>query len=240
MKFVVALAALMSALSFSSCLDDDDDNSSSWDLAAFVTVKETLGTVYLLTDKGMTLIPTSTSVISGLLNGSSYYPRAYGYFKFADDEVYSDSQTSYYITNIVSGMVLNSADFNESPDTLTADYAISSLTSSAFPDMWAKNGYINVPFTTAVSSDISSVVDAFHLYVTGVSEDTLCTRFQQDAWGENAYNTYTSLVSYKLPFGDAHYYQLTPKQDSIVIKVVANGGNNSTIVKTTKYKYAER
>lgn len=239
MKLAVVFAALVSVFGFSSCLDSDGD-SSSWDAAGYVTVKEYLGSAYLLTDDGLTLTPATSSVLSGLMNGTSgYYPRAYVYYKLAEGETFTSGKTSYTITQIW-GNVLSSKDFNANPDTLQADYSITSLECSGLSNVvWAKNGYINVPFTTRIGTNVT--IDAFHLYATGVSGDTLFTRFQQDAGGgDNAYQTIRTLISFKLPFNDPLYGQLEPRQDSIVVKIVAKGENNETLTKTTKYKWSER
>lgn len=240
MKLAVMFAALVSALTFSSCLNGDGDSESSWDAADFVTVKEFYGSPCLLTDHGLTLSPASSSVLSKLVNGTSgYYPRAFVYYKLAEGEVFTEGKTSYNISAIVGGTILSSKEFNIAPDTLQADYSITSFDSSDFGNsLWAKNGYINIPFTTKVNSN--TTINAFHLYATGVKEDTLLTRFHQDAGGENAYQSKGGFICYKLPFNNPLYNQLEPKQDSIVIKVVAKGENNTTLVKTAKYRWSER
>lgn len=239
MKLAVVFAALVSVFGFSSCLNSDGE-SSSWDGGDYVTVKEYLGSAYLLTDNGLTLTPTSSSVLSGLMNGTSgYYPRAIVYYKLAEGEIITEGKTSYNISQI-TGSILPSKEFNANPDTLKADYSITSLEYSSLSNfVWAKNGYINIPFTTRIATNVTT--NAFHLYATGVSGDTLLTRFQQDAGGgDNAYQSIGTLISFKLPFNNPLYGQLEPKQDSIVIKVVAKGENNTTLTKTAKYKWSER
>lgn len=240
MKLAAMFAALVLVLSFSSCLNSDGDSGSSWNAVDFVTVREYLGSTYLLTDHGLTLTPTNSSVLSGLVNGTNgYHPRAYVYYKLAEGETFVEGKTSYDISQIVGGTVLPSKEFNTNPDTLKADYSITSLENSDLGNVvWAKNGYINIPFTTKATSNVT--INAFHLYATGVDGDTLFTRFQQDAGGENAYQSTGALICYKLPFNNPLYGQLEPKQDSIVIKVVAKGENDATLIKTTKYKWSER
>lgn len=240
MKLAVVFAALVSVFGFSSCLNSDGDNNSSWDAADYVTVREYLGSAQLLTDNGLVLTPTSSSVLAGLVNGSKgYHPRALVYYKLAEGETFVEGKTSYTISQIVGGTVLPSKEFNTNPDTLKADYSITSFENNDFgKTIWAKNRYINIPFTTKATSKVS--IDAFHLYATGVDGDTLFTRFHQDAGGENAYESKGALICYKLPLNSSLYSQLIPKEDSIVIKVIAKGENNTTLVKTAKYKWSER
>ncbi len=234
---VVLAAAWISVIGLNSCLDND--NESSWDAADYVTVKESLGSPYLVTDNGVTLYPTSTSVLSSLLSSDgTYYPRAIVYYKYAEGEAYEEGKTSYNISAIAGGQILDTKDFNAKPDTLANDYPIKALGYSSWTNVWAKNGYINVPFTTMVGTNVS--VNDFHMYITEVSGDTLCTRFHQSGGGEETSEMVGSLICFKLPFDDSRYADLVPDgQDSIVIKVVANG-EKEVLTKTIKYRYNER
>ena len=109
-------------------------------------------------------------------------------------------------------------------------------------NIWAKNGYVNIPFTFKTTQTLTP--DAFHLYVTGIEKDTLVTKFRQSIGSENAYQTSGGVISFAMPFKDVEfnqlYRQLETKQDSIVIKVSAKGENGVTLVKTAKYKANER
>lgn len=252
MKLAVVFAALVSVFGFSSCLNSDDNGNGGWDYADYVTVVQGyLGNTVLKTDGGLTLTPLNSSILSVLSDGKGgYYTRGTIFFKLAEGEVIEEGKTSYNISAIPYGGPMLYKGFNIASDTLKADYSITSFetkdinTGALITRVWAKNGYVNVPFTTKINTN-SITKDAFHLYATDVKEDTLYTRFRQDAGsGDNANQTTGGLISFGIPFNDYEfeelYRQLTPKEDSIVIKIIANGENGETLSKTTKYKMNER
>ncbi len=238
-KWAAGLVALVSMIGFYSCIDNDG-SGFNWDAADYVTVKQELGIAYLMTDNGVSLYPTTTSVLASLQKSTGeYYPRAIVYYKYAEGEAFDANKSSYNISAIVGGQILDTKEFTESPDTLEADYPITSLEYPGWSTIvWAKNGYLNVPFVTTVGTNVN--VDDFNMYVTGVSGDTLITRFHQSGGGENSSESVGSLICFKLPFNSSAYNELVPTQDSIVIKVVAKGTNNQELVKTTKYRWSER
>lgn len=245
MKLAVVFAALVSVFGFSSCLDSDG-GGSSWDYADYVTVTQGyLGGTVLKTDGGLTLTPLSSSMLSCLSDGKSgYYTRGMVYYKLAEGEIVQEGKTSYNVS-IVDGGGIPYKGFNLNPDTLKADYSLTALeySNAGLTKVWAKNGYVNVPFYTKINKNVT--LDDFHLYATGIKEDTLYTRFHQSGGGgDNAYQTTGTFISFGLPFNDPEFYQLynqlEPKKDSIVIKITAKGENGTTLIKTTKYRMGER
>lgn len=248
MKLAVAFAALVSVFGFSSCLNSDGDGGTSYDGFDFVTVKDGyMGGTYLASDNGLTLKPVASTVLAPLaLKDGGYYTRSYIGFKLPEGEIASEGKTSYNIAEIGIMYAMPYKGFNMDADTLKADYPIVSFEASILNFMtlnhiWAKNGYVNIPFTFKTTQTLSP--DAFHLYVTGIKEDTLYTQFRQSIGNENAYQTGGGVISFSLPFNnfefDQLYRQLEEKQDSIVIKVSAKG-ENGILVKTAKYRTLER
>lgn len=248
MKLAVAFAALVSVFGFSSCLDSGE-GGPTYDGADFVTVKEAMGFPYLASESGLTLNPVSSTVLSQLAQkDGSYYSRAYVGFKLAEGEVATEGKTSYKISEINVFYPLLYKGFNMNADTLKADYAITSF-ESVIPNImtlnhiWAKNGYVNIPFTFKTNKQLS--IDAFHLYVTDAKEDTLYTQFRQSVGEDNASQKGNGVISFAMPFNkdwnfQEKYEQLQPTHDSIVIKVSAKGENGTTLVQTTKYRWEER
>lgn len=234
MKLAVVLAAFVSAFSFSSCLNNDNTSSSDW--LGYATVKENsmTGMAYLAGDDGIELIPVSSSVLAPLkLTDGSYYKRVLASVKFLEGELVEEGKKSYKISELVSYQGLNYKGFNLRPDTLEKDYPI-----VAIEGIWAKNGYVNLPFSFKTNTNLST--DDFHMYAVDAKEDTLYTRFRQTKGDENAYNKGTGLISFSMPFNSEYYYKLQPENDSIVIKVTAPGENNQTLTTTVKYRYNER
>lgn len=239
MKLVAVFAALVSAFTFSSCLSDGESGTNP-DGISYVVVKEYLGETYLACDDGLTLIPVSSSVLSPLKQTTgAYVKRAIISYKLAEGEIFSTDKTTYKISQIVAASGLNSKTFTNRPDTLKNDYSLVSLEAPRDygTKVWAKNGYINVPFTFKTNTTLS--MNDFHMYAYDAKGDTLYTTFRQTKGAENTSTQGEGLVSFSLPFNSEYYNLLEAVNDSIVIKVSAKG-ENTTLVKTVKYKYFER
>lgn len=243
MKLVAAFAALVSVFGLSSCLDSGD-SGPSFDFSEGIIVKEYMGAPYLLGEyTGYTYTPVNSSVLASLqLSNGSYYKRATVGLTLAEGEKITEGKTSYKISAITvyQNNLIPYKGFNLQSDTLKGDSKLKSLTLDN-ARMWARYGFVNVPFSINVSKQIS--LDDFHLYVTDVKEDTLYTKFRCTKDNSQGFQTTGGVISFELPFSDPRFYeqysQLQQKKDSIVIKVIANG-EDGELEAIAKYKYSER
>lgn len=244
MKLAVVFAAFVSVFGFSSCLNDGE-SGPSYDLSEGVVVKESMGVPYLVGDAtGYIYNPINSSVLASLQKtDGSYYKRANIGIQLAEGEVITEGKTSYKIVNIVAYQesFIPYKSFNLRSDTLSGDYNLKSL-EIGYTKAWARFGFLNIPFSMNVGNNIS--LDDYHLYVTGVKEDTLFTRFRCTKDNTQGSQTMNSLISFEMPFNNPvfseQYYNLQDKNDSIVIKIIASGENGQTLETTTKYKFNER
>ena len=235
MKVMAAIAALVTMVGFSSCLSDD--NGASYDFYDYVTVTTgMMGETYMVGDmSGLTLHPINSTVLSPLqLQDGGYYERAQVGVKLTEE--YSPSKTSYNVSEISVTQVVPYKDFTENAAALTGDSKFSALDQT----IWAKTKYVNVVFDIKVNSEnTSTFYDDVHMHITKASNDTLYTKLQYVKENEMG-QTYSSiLMSFKLPESRPEYSNLVPKNDSIVIKVVADGEYGESLSAFTKYRYGE-
>ena len=88
------------------------------------------------------------------------------------------------------------------------------------------------------SSNVASFYKDIHMYVTGAQADTLYTKLRYVKPTETGQN-YSVLTSFELPKYASEYYMLQPKNDSIVIKVEAEGKLNEDLKAFAKYSFSE-
>ena len=231
MMMAVMVAAFLSVISFSSCLND---NGVDYDFLDYMTVVEKNNKVCLVGDMtGLTLYPANSSVLTSLrMNDGSYYKRVYAGVKLM--EQYSQTKKEYTISDLYVSYAIPYMDFNLRKDTLKGDYGFNGLNKA-----WARTGYVNVEFNVNVESgNTSTFYNDLHMYVTRASQDTLYTKLRYAKpvdYGQN----YTVLVSFELPEYSPEYYSLQPKDDKIVIAVEAEGRHNGTLQLTAPYNYSD-
>jgi hypothetical protein len=234
----VLLTALCSTFTLTSCLDSDDSNV--YDLYEGVIVKESMGIPYLLGEAtGNVYNPVSTSVLSDLkLTSGEYYKRAVVGIQLSDGQTLKDEASTYTIKGITVSSYISYKSFSQQVDTVTVEQPFTSFVASN-TTVWARRGYVNVPFTLATTS---ATLSQFNLYAVEAKEDTLVTRLQ--FCGYTGTSRISDYISFEMPFTSADfsniYSQLQPKNDSIVIKVTAKGENDTTVEATTKYCYTQR
>ena len=242
-KFAVMFAALLSVLSFSSCLNDS--NNDGYDAFAEVTLKsDGLGAYYFITDGGVTFIPENISVLSSiLLKDGTYLKRFVGGFKLSTGEVYSPDKKSFKISSVAVSSSLIYQPMTTRPDTISGNYGIADVNSK----LWAAYGYLNVPFTYYYSATSKINAYQFNVFATDAKVDTLYLTMKQSRNIENGeyYVTTPQVISYSLPFDKAEfinlYRNLQPKNDTIVIKLSAKVyGKDAPVIRTTKYKASQR
>lgn len=242
-KITQLIVALLFATSLSSCLNSGTDDGYNYDIYnRYVTVKQGIYGEYLVDDNGgYSYFPNTSTTLSPLKE----YKRAIVCMKLKEGEVITDSKKRYNISSVLLVSPIPNQGMNTQSDTLASDkdFLIYSLNSDNYK-LWAKNGYINVPFKYYVNRSQNDKVSDFQLYVTDVKEDTLYTHFRKISETDTQYNTSNGIISFEMPFENYIFSQqwgkLEPVNDSVVIKITAIGPNNVSLVQTTKYNYNER
>lgn len=233
-----ALTALCATTTLTSCLDTD--TGDTYDIYESVIVKGSSESAYLLGEStGNIYKPINSTVLGDLkMTDGSYYKRAVVGISLQDGQTITTAGSTYTITGITVSSTINYKSFNTQPDTLSTDTPFYNLEYSNTKP-WARYGYVNVPFTFNVAS---AALNQIHLYAYKAEADTLFTRLQFT--GNLGSYHISDYVSFEMPFTSAqfqqYYFDLEPKNDSIVIKIEAQGENSTVLEATTKYKYTER
>lgn len=226
------VAAFLSIISFSSCIDNGGVN---YDFMDYMTVTDDgMGRVCLVGDMtGLTLYPANSSVLTSLrMTDGSYYKRAYAGVKLMEE--YTQTKKEYNISDLYVSYALPYRDFNLRKDTLKGDYGFNGLNNA-----WARTGYVNVEFNVNVESgNTSTFYNDLHMYVTRASQDTLYTKLRYVKPVDNGQN-YAVLVSFELPEYCSEYYSLQPKDNKVIIAVEAAGRHNGVLQLTTPYNYSD-
>lgn len=243
MKFATLLVALISLFSLSSCLSESSNDG--YDVYAEVSLKPgSLGQYYLITDAGIIFYPENSTVLSSIqFKDGSYLERFVGAFKLSEGEVFDAYKNTYKVSEIAVNSTVPYKSMTTQPDTIKADHGIYDIHNN----VWATNGYVNVPIYYYYSSASQVSVNDFNLYATGASQDTLFVTLKQSrAIDSSEYPVTTpQVISFSMPFNNYDFYtiynEVQPKNDTLVIKISAKSYDNSeTIVKTTKYKASQR
>lgn len=240
-KFAALFAAFVSVIGFSSCLGDD--KTESYDLYDYVTLTDVAGSTSRLKSMisdtyGLTLEPQNESVIKALkLTDGSYYERAYVGVKLVED--IEPTRTKYTVSEMQVVEAIPYQGFNQNPDTLDAmGYGNHGFTAVS-KNTWAKTGFLTVPFELRVlDKHASTFYKDIHMYIDKASNDTLYTRLRYVR--ENMEGmAYQFLMSFKLPKANPIYYQMRPKNDSIIIKVTAPYNEFQNVESFAKCRFSE-
>lgn len=240
-KFAALFAAFVSVFGFSSCLNDDQ--TESFELYDYVTLTDVAGSTSRLKSMicdsyNLTLEPQSESVLEPLkLTDGTYYERAYVGVKLVED--IDAIRTKYTVSEIQVVEAIPYMDFNFNPDTLDAkgygDHGFTSIDKR----IWAKTGFLTIPFELKVlDKNVSTFYDDLHLYIEKASNDTLYTKFRYVKDNFEGLS-YQFLMSFKMPKSNPVYYQMNPKNDSIVIKVTAPYNSTQNLESYTKCRFSE-
>lgn len=235
-KFLAVAAALLIGISFTSCLDSDNENS--WDWYGLVTVRSYMGSVYLLGDDGISYYPTNPEVlrVSSADGSAEYIERALLFLKYVDGTA-NETTTGSRSVSIVEGSKVTVKPLCDRPDTIETTIPLVSLNAAG-----GVNGYINLNFHY---NHTESVTEEFDLYPEKVEGDLLTLRFKQ-TYGEDSYYGGTSsegLLSYRLPsfsalqsqLEDRGLGELTPVNDSIYVTVLGTGSNDTDLTISAPY-----
>lgn len=204
MKLAVMFAALVSALTFSSCLNGDGGPSGPafGNVLVTVTGDELLG-YKLYSDYGPILIPTSQSVAQ--LPGLKKIKRAIVAFDLVGDQDISvlEPGKSYnvvlnpnYCGGIPTSTVIDTYQ-NEAADTLFKNQD----PISSFEGLYAVNGYANVSISVPYDRTKMFYMNAGYDSDLDVnsSTNTLSLTVYYDNNSSNAYEIGNSIFSFKLP-----------------------------------------
>lgn len=234
MKSLMVALALLMGVTFTSCMND---NESSWDRALYVTVDESglWGGVTLMTDDGFTLVPTNPEMLK--TTAGTYVDRAFIYLKWAEGVEFDGDIKKKYQVTIIAPSLVPTKDMTDRADTIKADLPLALL-----GEIWGANGrYLNVPFRFQFSNQ---EVIAFDLYPEKVEDNVLVMRLRQSLGKENSTNQQDAFISFKIPalsrinnlLEQAGQPTVEASNDSVYVKVIAKGNNETLTTKNVKIK----
>ena len=209
LKISTLLIALASVFTFSSCLNNDNNGSSSANYYSAVTItgNDLLGYTFYA-DFGSTLIPTSASIQETIPNlGKSGAKRAYIAFDLASEtengkELVAGKtyniivRNDYYRPNMVIP-TYNTIMSTEKNDSLhTKNQRINSINNY----IWAANGYMNAQLTINYQQDIPFYLNAYYSQEDiDVANNTLNLNLYYNSNSEHTNNQGSSVFSFRLP-----------------------------------------
>ena len=226
MKFAVCLSALAVVLGFSSCLNSDDSDYPDYQSSVTVTGDEMLGYKFYA-DNGSILVPTSQSAMQA--PGLKKVKRAVIAFDLADsnsgqklepNKQYTIVLHPNYSQGIPTFNVINRYN-NAAADTLVQNQDPIQDMSGLF----VKNGYATLGVTFQISP-----TGPFYMNVgyesdkdVDVEGKTLTLHLYYDKKSPNAYQTVSSLFSFRMPESEMHKFS-SASNDSInvVLKTKAS------------------
>lgn len=247
---MVALTLLM-GVAFTSCMDNGDGGNSA-DAASYVTVVENSmsGGVTLLTDDGFKLIPSNSEVLK--VSATAYIERALVGIKWAEGVVFDgDRNKSYKMTIVAPLEAVNTRKSTNMIDTIKTTYPLVALSDGL---SGANGRYLTVAFDFNYKS-LNEV--AFELYPVKAENDQLTMKLCQTAGSKESFNSpYKTLMSFgPLPTareinellvryngenGVEGGMLTVPNNDSISVKIIADGTNESVLAtKFVKVKIIE-
>lgn len=242
LKFLAITFILLMGVAVTSCMDSN--NGESADTVTYVTVLDNsfYGGVTLLTDDGYYLVPTNSEVLK--VSTTEYVKRALVGVKWSEGVVFDRDKNKKYSMSIVAPLMgVPAKTYCNAPDTIENSYPIVSLDENS---LWGANGsYLTLGFTfnyqraTAIS---------FDLFPYAAEDDKLTMKLCQSVGSKNAYDSQDYLISFELPSsrtinellqrsvgvqGIEGGELIVPDNDTISVKVIAEGANSSAL--ETKY-----
>lgn len=242
MKFLAITFILLMGVAVTSCMDSD--NGDSADTVTYVTVLDNsiYGGVTLLTDDGYYLVPTNSEVLK--VSSTEYAKRALVGVKWNEGVVFDRDRTKKYGMSIVAPLMgLPAKTYCNAPDTIKNSYPIVNLDENS---LWGANGsYLTVGFTFNYQNSTAISFDLFPYEAEG---DKLTMKLCQSVGSKNAYDSQDYIMSFELPSSYTINELLqrnegiqgikggeltVPANDTISVKIIADGTNSSAI--ETKY-----
>lgn len=235
-NFLAIAFALLMGVSFTSCLDSNNDNNNNYDWAGYVTVKSYMVGAYMLGDDGIIYYPTNPDVLkitSTTGGSSSYVERAKVALKYVNNT--GTKAGGGKDVTIISGYTVPTKALCDQPDTIKTTIPLQSLNLA-----WGVNNYITVDFFFNYYPGANF---SFDLYPESVQGDFLTLRLKQTYGKVNYGNTQEYSMSYRMPSFQSLQSQLesmklstlTPVKDSIYVTILGTGANNSDLTVNESY-----
>ena len=245
LKFSTLIVALASALTFSSCLNSDD-NSTYATYTSYVTIAgdQFLGYTFY-SDFGCILRPTSESiqeVLPGL--SSSSVKRAVIGFDLVSEEENGKSLESGKIYDIIlrqspyanySIPTYNTIRYTASADSLiTKNGHIQEVNK----EIWAINGYVNALLTINYQQNQAFYVNAYYSEEDiDITNNTLNLNLYYNSNSEYASAQGQSVFSFKLPEDVIYTHQFSTDSINLVLNAIT-GYDDSQLTKVGECKVA--
>lgn len=246
---MVALTLLM-GVAFTSCMDNGD-GGGGYDAASYVTVLENsmYGGVTLLTDDGYRLSPSNPEVLK--VSATAYIERALVGIKWAEGVVFDGDRNKIYKMSIAGAEAMNTRKSTNMIDTIKTTYPLVALSDGL---SGANGSYLTVAFDFNYKS-MNEV--AFELYPVKAENDQLTMKLCQTAGSKESFNSPSKalmsfgplptareinelLVRYNGENGVEGGMLTVPNNDSISVKIIADGTNESVLAtKFVKVKIIE-
>lgn len=241
LKFSTLLVALASVFTFSSCLNDDDNDYGNV-FRSYVTISgDNLFGYTFYSDFGCKLIPDPTSVqtiLPGLANSSA--KRAIVAFELIGDETTTQLKAGEtYHVNLVNDYYANYALPTFS--SINTDYqpaATDSLTtknkgqiSYVNSNIWAINGYVNAEMNIMYGGNTQPFY--MHTYYDAtdvdVANNTLTLKLYYNSNTTNSYTQAQSVFSFDLP-DEIYSQQFSKDTINLVLKARTNNTGSFDLI----------
>ncbi|MCP3893759.1 hypothetical protein [Bacteroides sp.] len=235
-NFLMVALMIIMGTTVTSCMNGS--NESSYDGVAIVTVEESIyGGILVTTDDGFRLIPTNPEVLK--TSATEYVKRAQIAIKWAEGVVFDGDKEKTYKMSIVQAYGVANKKYCDQVDTLKNSYPIVELGKYV---SGANGRYLNVPFTFNYNSTKEAV--AFDLYPVKADGNELVMKLCQSVGSKDGYSSQTHMVSFELPTVSVinellNRYQgqhgveggvlERPANDSIMVKIIADGRNDQKL-----------
>jgi len=238
LRFPLFLITLVSALTFSSCLDGEDSQYGNV-FRAYVTITGSSSTGYQFhADNGSLLLPTNESINSVLpgLAGSKAERAYVAFILLNDDSTYLLEEGKTYTIELVSDYIanysiptqktINITDNQAAADTLIANNGHINYIDNA---IWAANGYVNATLNLPYEANKAFYLNTYYDSEKDIDKvnKTLTLNIYYNSNTENPTNKGQSVFSFRLPEEVAHTFST----DSISLILKAKIGKENTELK---------
>lgn len=236
LKFLAIAFTLLLSVVFTSCMDSGTESNT--DAVAYVTIQEsTFGGVTLLTDEGFKLHPSNPEVLK--ISATEYAKRAQIGIQWAEGVTFDGDKSKTYKMTIVAPLYgIDTKKYCDRPDTIQTTYPLVALVEKG--SIWGAHGqYLTAIFKINYQRNMPF---AFDLFPIKAENDQLTMKICQTVGQKDASIQGDYRISFQLPSARMINEMLTmyegkqsieggelivPANDSISVKLVADGVNNS-------------
>ena len=211
------IVAVVSVFTFSSCLNDSNDSSSSANYYSTVTITgdDVFGYTFYA-DFGSKLIPTMASIqetLPGL--GKSGAKRAYVAFDLASEtengkELVAGETYQIIVRNdyFRPNYAIPTYETVKSTDATDALHTKNQRINNVDKNIWAANGYVNAQLTISYFSNKDFDLKAYYTEEDiDVANNTFNLNLYYNSNSEQTNSQGTSIISFRLPEEVAHKFQ---------------------------------